>query len=210
MIRTKRMIMTTKSAIQSAFILLIFSVFLLATSCKENSTPRPYGYFRVDMPAHDYKVFNQNNYPYSFEFSNSAKIIPRSEIGEQYWIDIQYPSLNANIYCSYKPVRSDLFRLVEDTRSIVYRHLIKADDIAEIPYENPEKRVYGILYELSGNTASPVQFILTDSTKHFFRGALYFESVPNQDSIAPMSQYVLQDIMRLMESFEWKKLKEDR
>ena len=204
------MIMTTKSAIQSAFILLIFSVFLLATSCKENSTPRPYGYFRVDMPDHDYKVFNQNNYPYSFEFSNSAKIIPRSEIGEQYWIDIQYPSLNAHIYCSYKPVRSDLFRLVEDTRSIVYKHLVKADDIAEIPYENPEKRVYGILYELSGNTASPVQFILTDSTKHFFRGALYFESVPNQDSIAPMSQYVLQDIMRLMESFEWKKLKEDR
>lgn len=197
--------MTTKSAIQTAFIVLIFSVFLLATSCKENSTPRPYGYFRVDMPSHDYSVFNQNNYPYSFEFSNSAKVIPRNETGEQYWIDIQYPSLNANIYCSYKPVRSDLFNLVEDTRNIVYKHLVKADDIAEIPYENPEKKVYGILYELSGNTASPVQFILTDSTKHFFRGALYFESVPNQDSIAPMSQYVLQDIIKLMESFEWKK-----
>lgn len=196
--------MTTKLFIQPVFVVLLFSLLLLTASCKENSTPRPYGYFRVDLPVHDYSVFDQNNYPYAFEISNLARIIPRSEKGEQYWIDIHYPLLNANIHCSYKPVRSDLFNLVEDTRNIVYKHLVKADDIAEIPYENPERKVYGVLYELLGNTASPVQFVLTDSTRHFFRGALYFESVPNQDSIAPMSRYVLEDIVRLMESFEWK------
>lgn len=195
--------MTIKTSIQSIFTLLVLSVFSLG-GCKEKSTPRPYGYFRVHLPAHDYTVFNQNNYPYSFDFSKSATIEPRCEAGGQFWIDIRYPALNANIYCSYKSVQSDLLNLVEDTRKIVYKHSVKAYDIAEIPYEHPDKKVYGILYELSGNTASPVQFILTDSTKHFFRGALYFENVPNQDSIAPMSQYILQDIVRLMESFEWR------
>ncbi len=198
--------MKIKPGIQFVFFFLVFFVFLLAVGCKDNtSTPRPYGYFRVDLPAHQYTETTLQGYPYSFEISDAARITPRNESGEQYWLDIQYPTLNANIYCSYKPVRSDLFNLVEDTRNIVYKHLVKADDIAEIPFENPDKKVYGILYELSGNTASPVQFILTDSTKHFFRGALYFENVPNKDSIAPIAQYVQQDIVRLMESFEWKR-----
>lgn len=196
--------MTIKQFIHPAFVVLLFSVFLLITSCKKKSIPRPYGYFRVDLPAHDYSVFDLNNYPYTFEVSNLANIVSRHEMGEQYWIDIQYPSLKASIHCSYKPVRSDLFNLLEDTRNIVYKHLVRADDIVELPYENRETKVFGILYELSGNTASPVQFVLTDSTRHFFRGALYFESVPNQDSIAPVSRYVLEDIVRLMESFEWK------
>jgi gliding motility-associated lipoprotein GldD len=86
----------------------------------------------------------------------------------------------------------------------VYKHTVKAENIAEIPYENAEQKVYGILYELTGNTASPVQFVLTDSNKNFFRGALYFENVPNKDSIAPIVQYVQKDIVRLIESFEWK------
>lgn len=198
--------MKIKSGIHCIFLLLVFSVFLLASGCKDNTqTPRPYGYFRVDLPPHHYSETTLSGYPYSFEISDAAKITPRNEQGEQYWLDIQYPALNANIYCSYKPVRSDLFNLVEDTRNIVYKHLVKADDIAEIPFENSEKKVYGILYELSGNTASSVQFILTDSTKHFFRGALYFENVPNKDSIAPIAQYIQDDIVRLMESFEWKK-----
>ncbi|MHB9056531.1 MAG: gliding motility lipoprotein GldD, partial [Paludibacteraceae bacterium] len=88
---------------------------------------------------------------------------------------------------------------------IVYKHTVRADGITETPFENPGKRVFGILYELTGNTASPVQFVLTDSTKHFFRGALYFDNVPNKDSIAPMSEYVREDIVHMMESFEWKK-----
>jgi gliding motility-associated lipoprotein GldD len=199
------MMMKIKPGIQLTFFLLVFSVFLLTTSCKETSTPRPYGYFRVDLPGHQYSGKALYGYPFSFEISEEARIVARNEPGEKYWLDIRYSTLNATIYCSYKPVHSDLFNLVEDTRNIVYKHLVKADDIAEISFENPDKKVYGILYELSGNTASPVQFILTDSINHFFRGALYFESVPNKDSIAPIAQYVQRDIVKLMESFEWKK-----
>ncbi len=190
---------------------LIFFIFIVTTltlgfqACQEKSTPRPKGYFRVDLPPHEYSRFDSLAFPYSFDYSNSAQILPRNENGENFWIDLNYPSLNANIYCSYKPIHSNLFELVEDTRNIVYKHSVRADAISELPYENQDRKVYGILYELSGNAASPYQFILTDSTKHFFRAALYFESVPNKDSIAPIAQYIHKDIVRLIESFEWKK-----
>ena len=188
----------------------VFSLTLIALpalfyGCGDAPTPRPYGYFRVDLPAHRYIRFDSVGLPYTFDKSASATVIPRAAKGENYWIDISYKTLNANIYGSYKPVKSDLYNLLEDTRSIVYKHDVRADAITETPFENRNKRVFGILYDLSGNTASPVQFIVTDSTRHFFRGALYFENVPNKDSIAPMAEYVREDIVRMIESFEWKK-----
>ena len=113
--------------------------------------------------------------------------------------------MNANIYCSYKPVNNNLFDLLEDSRKIVYKHSVRADGIGEKVFDQSQKNVHGILYDLKGNTASSVQFVLTDSTHNFFRGALYFNDVPNKDSIAPMSEYIRQDVIRIMESFEWKK-----
>ncbi|MFV0391089.1 MAG: gliding motility lipoprotein GldD [Paludibacteraceae bacterium] len=187
------------------FFLILFVPLLVGSCSKDSTSPRPYGYYRVDLPPKAYIQASLEGYPYSFDISTSAHVIPRYAKGEKYWIDINYPALKANIHVSYKPVHVDLFNLVEDTRKIVYKHAVKADNIAEIPYEHPEKRVFGILYELTGNTASPMQFVLTDSSSHFFRGALYFESVPNKDSIAPIAQYIQGDIVRLVESFEWKK-----
>ena len=188
---------------------LNFIIYLVLTgffySCADVPTPRPYGYFRVDLPSNQYLSFDSVALPYLFDKSTSATVIPVKGKEENYWIDINYRTLNGTIYCSYKPVNSNLFQLLEDTRKIVYKHSIRADGITETPFENPGSRVFGILYELTGNTASPVQFVLTDSTKHFFRGALYFDNVPNKDSIAPMAEYVRDDIIRLMESFEWKK-----
>lgn len=203
MIPTKNTMMKIKVG-SRLLVLGVLFVFMCFNSCKDTSTPLPYGYFRVDLPPHQYVPSDFENFPYSFDISKLAGAeSPASEQREKYWIDIKYPSLKASIYCSYKPVNSNLFELTEDTRNIVYKHIVKAENIAEIPYENPEKKVYGILYELSGNTASPIQFILTDSSKNFFRGALYFENVPNKDSIAPVVQYVQKDIVRLIESFEW-------
>ena len=182
----------------------ILAAFLFI-SCGETYMPKPYGYFRVDLPEHSYRVIDTLNLPYHFELSNTARVISRNQEGENYWIDIQYPQLNASVYCSYKPVKGNLFELSEDSRKYVYKHSVKADGIGERAFENTDNQVYGILYDLKGNTASSVQFVLTDSTKHFFRGALYFENVPNKDSIAPMSDYIREDMIRLMESFEWKR-----
>ncbi|MBP1638164.1 MAG: hypothetical protein H6Q18_953 [Bacteroidetes bacterium] len=187
------------------FVFLVFMVSVMLYSCGSASVPRPYGYFRVDLPPHSYERFDSAALPYTFEKSTLAQVTPRIEKGESFWLDLKYPRLNASIYCSYKPVRNDLFELSEETRKIVYKHTIKADAIGEKNFENPEKKVYGILYDLTGNTASSVQFVLTDSSRHFFRGALYFENVPNKDSIAPMSAYIREDVIHLMESFEWKK-----
>ncbi|MEZ7866792.1 MAG: gliding motility lipoprotein GldD [Paludibacteraceae bacterium] len=185
---------------------LIFSLVLtgLLISCADNPTPRPYGYFRVDLPPHQYVRYDSAALPYRFDKPVIASIKPVTEKGENYWIDINYSTLKASIYCSYIPVRANLFNLLEDSRKIVYKHTVRADGISETPFENPGRKVYGILYQLSGNTASPAQFVLTDSSKHFFRGALYFEQVPNKDSIAPMADYIRKDIVQLMESFEWK------
>lgn len=186
-------------------IINIVLVIGFLSSCGGTSIPRPYGYFRVDLPKHAYRTIDTLNLPYRFDLPKNAVLINRKADGEQYWIDLYYPKLNASIYCSYKPVKGDLIDLLEDTRRIVYKHSVRADGIGETPFDHHEKNVYGILYDLKGNTASSVQFILTDSTRNFFRGALYFNNVPNKDSIAPMSNYIREDVMRIMESFEWKK-----
>jgi len=183
---------------------LICSIILSLSSCVQTSIPRPYGYFRVDLPKHVYRMIDTLNLPYRFDLPENAKLIQRDAKDDKFWMDIYYPKLNASIYCSYKPVKGNLIDLLEDTRKIVYKHSIRADGIGEKVYNHPEKNVHGILYDLKGNTASSVQFVLTDSLHHFFRGALYFNNVPNKDSIAPMSNYIREDVIRIMESFEWK------
>lgn len=189
----------SNTILTTVFALLFFS------SCGGNAIPRPYGYFRVDLPKHDYRMIDTLNLPYKFDLPKNAKLVSRKDEGNNYWIDINYPQLNASIYCSYKPVKGNLIDLLEDTRRIVYKHSVRADGIGEKVFDHSEKNVHGILYDLKGNTASSVQFVLTDSTKHFFRGALYFNNVPNKDSIAPMSNYIREDIVHIIESFEWKK-----
>ena len=188
------------------FINIFLSLCLIGvfTSCGRSSIPRPYGYFRVDLPKHAYRVIDTLDLPYRFDLPGNAKLISHGAEGEKFWVDVYYPKLNASIYCSYKPVKGNLVELLEDTRKIVYKHSVRADGIGEKVFDHPEKNVHGILYDLQGNTASSVQFVLTDSTRHFFRGALYFNNVPNKDSIAPMSKYVREDVVRIMESFEWK------
>jgi len=184
---------------------LIICICVLLSSCGKTSIPRPYGYFRVDLPLHSYRMIDTLNLPYRFELPKNARLINRITAGEVYWIDLYYPKLNASIYCSYKPVQGNLINLLEDTRKIVYKHSVRADGIGEKVFDHTEKNVHGILYDLKGNTASSVQFVLTDSTHNFFRGALYFNNVPNKDSIAPMAKYIREDVIHIMESFEWKR-----
>jgi gliding motility-associated lipoprotein GldD len=185
-------------------IVLFVGVITLFVACGGNQMPKPYGYFRVDLPTHRYRTFDTLDLPCRFDLPTNAKVIKRQDKAGEYWFDIHYRWLNASIYCSYKPVKGNLMDLLEDTRKIVYKHSVKADGIGEKVYENKDRNVHGILYDLKGNTASSVQFTLTDSTRHFLHGSLYFNNVPNKDSIAPMSKYIREDILRLMESFEWK------
>ena len=184
-----------------AFVLSCF--FVLLCGCSEY-IPKPRGYFRIDLPEKTYETFNDPAYPYAFEYANIAGVVPKGGTRDSFWIDIVYPQFNARIYGSYKKVENNFQEIAEDSRSFVYKHTVKADAITEQPYMNEEQKVYGILYELKGNTASAIQFILTDSAHHFFRGALYFNVSPNKDSIAPVATFIREDIIRLIETLEWK------
>ena len=185
-------------------------IFLLLTSVLANScqryTPKPRGYFRIAIPEHAYRTFDSIAYPYRFELSEFAYIIPKPDTDDdKYWINIFYPRFGGTIHISYKSVNNNLQTISEDTREFVYKHTIKADGITEQFFVNEPANTSGILYRLEGNTASAVQFVLTDSVRYFFRGALYFDTRPNKDSIAPVLDFIYQDIITLMETFEYKK-----
>jgi gliding motility-associated lipoprotein GldD len=171
-------------------------------SCTDNKpTPRPKGYFRIDFPVKTYKTY-KGECPFIFDIPSYSFIIKEKE--EFCWMDIYFPQNKAIIYLTYKAIDNDLDTLIEDSREFVYKHTIKADAINETRYENDSLNVYGILYDLKGNTASSVQFFLTDSINHFLRGALYFSVPTNKDSLAPVINFIREDITVMMESFEWK------
>lgn len=191
--------------IPSVLIPILFLMSVLITSCDEEYTPKPRGYFRIDLPANNYQTMH-TDCPYSFDFSTFAKanVYEGSQI-ENCWYNINYPKLNATIHLSYSPIKSkvDLEQQLINSRTLVYKHTVKADGIEEIPINFASKKVYGLLYNLSGNSASQVQFYLTDSTNHFLRCALYFNSSPNADSIAPVLNFISKDIDRFISSFHW-------
>lgn len=182
--------------------IIIVSFWLMACS---DYNPKPYAYFRIDLPENSYTQFDSVYPPCTFEISKYAKVVAqKSRNTKEEWLDIVYPNYNGRIYCSYVTINKDFRKISEESRDLVYKHTVRADAIIEHPYENPEAKVYGIFYELTGNAASPLQFLLTDSTQHFLRGALYFNAVPNADSIAPVSAFIEKDLMHLVETIRWK------
>ncbi|MBL4652406.1 MAG: gliding motility lipoprotein GldD [Flavobacteriales bacterium] len=184
--------------------LIVFCVFCLF-SCEEEYSPKPLGYFRIDLPEHTYKHFSPENCPYSFDINKRAFIDQsRTKDTEPCWVNVHYPRFKSTIHISYKEVKGDLKQFLEDSRTLVYKHTAKASDIQERLVINDSSKVYGLVYFLEGNAASSMQFYLTDSTNHFLRGALYFNAKPNPDSIAPVQEFIRQDIIHFIESFKWK------
>jgi gliding motility-associated lipoprotein GldD len=177
---------------------------LLLLACQQSNTPKPRGYLRIDFPAKEYVLFD-SVCPYAFEYPTYGKIVPDTDYNtEPCWINIEFPDFDGKIHISYKDVNQNLNDFIEDSRTLTYKHTIKADAIKETVYTNPERAVYGILYDIKGNAASSLQFYLTDSNAHFVRGSLYFNVQPDQDSLAPVISFFREDIIHLVESFAWK------
>jgi gliding motility-associated lipoprotein GldD len=195
--------MYKKSILVYISVFVIFSL-LSVSGCKKKYTPKPRGYFRIDLPEKKYRKF-ESNYPFIFDYPEYAFIKKDSAVSsKKYWLNIEYPEINGKIHISYLAIDNNLNQILEDTRKLAYKHSIKADAINERMFIKPEKKVYGILYEIEGNAASSMQFFLTDSVNHYLRGALYFNVEPNKDSLAPVLKFVEEDITLLIESFEWK------
>lgn len=179
---------------------LVFSIIL---ACRQPAVPKPRSYFRIDFPEKEYTTFH-SDCNYSFEIPIYGTIETSNlSTAEPCWYNITFENYKGTIYLTYKPLTGDLSSYAEDIRKIVYKHIIKADDIIESPIYMPESKVYGILYDIKGNTASSVNFFITDSTTGFLSGSLYFDVQPNKDSLAPAIDFFRQDIVHLINTFEW-------
>jgi gliding motility-associated lipoprotein GldD len=199
------MIQIKRKIIRDIAGVVLFMAAVMMASCHGHEMPKPEGYFRIDTPVNSYAKLD-SIYPYTFEYSAYARIIPDYLSPDQpYWINIDYPQFKGKIHLSYKPVRGNLVRLLEDSRSLVIRHIPKATSIDEELVVHPDRSVFGMIYDIKGfGAASPCQFFLTDSTSHFLRGALYFNVRPNNDSLAPVIDFVNKDIHHLIDTFHWK------
>lgn len=172
--------------------------------CKRHNTPKPAGYLRIDFPEKAYHLYD-STCPFSFEYPVYGKITnDTSRIAEPCWINIEFPRFGGKIHISYKTVNKNLNTYIEDSRTLAYKHTVKADAISETLYSSEERKVYGLLYDIKGDAASNIQFYLTDSTKHFLRGSLYFNVQPNADSLAPVIDFFRDDIIHLVETLKWK------
>ncbi|HNV96041.1 MAG TPA: gliding motility lipoprotein GldD [Bacteroidales bacterium] len=180
-------------------------IVLLFYACNSNYSPKPMEYFRIDFPKKEYQLFD-SLCPYTFQYPVYGRIT--KGLGEQEqnpcWINIEFPAFKATMYISYFDLNNNLPKLLEDCRSLAYKHDIKADAIHEILYNDFEHHLFGMVYEIKGNAASPLQFYLTDSTHHFLRGSLYFDVKPNKDSLAPVIDFLQKDAKHLIETLRWK------
>lgn len=182
----------------------VILLLLLLTACNGNYTPRPAGYPRVVYPEKEYTRFTDDA-PFSFEYPVYADVVPdRGDNSEPFWYNIEFPDFRAEVHLSYKPVENNLNAFIEDSRTLVYKHASRSDGINELPVIDTMHHRYGILYDLKGDVASGVQFFVTDSTNHFLRGSLYFNTTPNRDSLNPVIRFVREDIVHMIETLEWK------
>jgi gliding motility-associated lipoprotein GldD len=178
---------------------------LLVTSCSDGYTPKPRGYFRIDLPEREYQAFD-TTFPYTFEYPVYADIVAdSSKIAEPYWINIRYKPFNATLHFSYKIIKGNLTKYLDDAHTLVNKHIPKANSISQREYIDTAHRVFGLVYDIKGaDAASPYQFYLTDSISEFVRGALYFNHIPNNDSLAPVIDFLKTDLEHMINTFRWK------
>lgn len=188
---------------------LSFSIALLfLLSCNSSYTIKPKGYFKINLPDRAYQQFEKAGYPYTFEYPVYASVIQDTTFFEDndspYWINIDFPQFQGKIYISYKKIRDTGFdKLVEDAFKMTYKHTSKATEINDSLFQTPQG-ITGIWFNVGGNAATAKQFFVTDSTRHFLRGALYFDSAPNEDSLSIVNNFLQADMKHLINSLKWK------
>lgn len=186
--------------------LITLVLLVLASSCGDkNPQPKPRGYFRIDLPEKQYVALDTMRY-YSFEYPTYSTITPDyHSLQEKDWVNVEFPRFKGTIHISYKQVNDNLGEYLEDAYFMITKHIGKATGIRDSVIINKERDVYGLMYYLDGEgVASPLQFYLTDSTEHFMRGSLYFNVVPNNDSLQPVIDFITDDVRHLINTLEWK------
>lgn len=190
-------------------IIIAFVSVMLFVSCNSDYTIKRKGYFKIDFPTRNYQLFDQPGYPYTFEYPTYGRIVQDSTFFEDkpenpYWINIEFPQLDGKIYMSYKDVsKNQIDKLVDDAFKLTYKHSTKATAIRDSLMRTPNG-ISGVFFSVGGNAATAKQFFVTDSTKHFLRGALYFDATPNADSLSVVNDFLAVDMKHLINTLRWK------
>ena len=196
-------------SLHTVYCVLFTAYCILITSCNSVYVQKPTGYFAISFPEKKYQVFDQPGYPYSFEYPQYASIVKdTSFFGDTtenpWWINVEFPQFHGRIYISYKEIgKYTLDKLLNDAFNLTNKHSEKANGIDQSLIETPNN-IHGMLFNVQGDVATANQFFVTDSTKHFLRGALYFDATPNADSLQPVNDFLLQDMKHLINTFRWK------
>ena len=205
--------------------------FLMATlffGCNDGFTVKRDGYFKIDFPEKAYTTFNDSSFPYTFDYPVYAEVIkgsafPGEEEENPYSIDISFPEFKGKIFISYKDISgssvykvktpgggyrdsvavNNFDKMVDDAYKLAFKNDIKAQSITDSVMHTPNG-LTGIYFQLSGNVATANQFLLSDTTTHFLRGALYFDATPNEDSLKPVNKFLKEDMKHIINTLKWK------
>lgn len=194
------------------YFLFVLVSSLVATACGDESAlaPKPRAYPRVTFPQGEYRTLDADYCNFTFEYPSYTQVIQDTAFFDEKpthpcWFDILYPQFDARIHFSYKPAgdAAQLSELKNDAFELVDWHNKRASYIEEMRIDAPDRNIKGLAFDISGPAASPFQFYLTDEEKHFVRGALYFNTQVNADSLAPLYDFVKADIKHLIDTFNW-------
>ena len=186
-------------------------LFASLVSCNSEYHPesKKKGYFRIEFPEKKYRLFEQPGYPYSFEYPVYASVSRDSTFfedqAEDWWINIDFPQFKGRTFISYKQIGKNNFeKLVNDAYTLRSKQHINISTGIDDSLMRTPNGVEGVYFNLGGNTATANQFFLTDSTKHFLRGALYFDAAPNADSLGIVNDFLKRDLLHLINTLKWK------
>ena len=208
-------------------LLPVASCLLFFNSCNSTYTSKPKGYFNIDLPERRYVRFEKDGFPYTFEYPAYANIVKDSTYFDNapdnpYWINVDFPSFHGKIFISYKTIGcksvykiktpagykdsvgiNSFQNLINDSYKLTFKNDVKAYSIDD-SLMHTENNITGIFFRVGGSVATSKQFLVTDSVKHFLRGALYFDATPNEDSLAPVNAFLQEDLKHLINTLQWK------
>lgn len=209
---------------KSRYLLLLFAFIF---SCNSPFTPKPRAYFKIDFPERSYQQFNEPGFPYTFEYPVYSSISRDSTLFDEsgdnaYWINVDFPEFKGRVYLSYKTiggssvykiktskgykdslVKNTFDGLKDEAFRMTFKHSVKASGIQDSAFRT-SNGISGVYFNVEGNAATSRQFFLTDSTKHFLRGALYFDTAPNSDSLSVVNDFLEKDMTHLINTLKWK------
>jgi gliding motility-associated lipoprotein GldD len=181
---------------------LLVVVMLAACSHPKDPFPRPKGWPRIDLPAHTYQKFENGICPFTFEYPQIGVV--EQQKSDSCWMDLYFAPFECRWHVTYRDVNGSgktIMDHYEEYRKLVFKHIQKVSQIKENPVVGPNGS--GTLFELFGTVGVPAQILYTDST-HLVLASFYFDTAVRNDSLAPVIDFMKEDLVHMAESIVWK------